>query len=57
MKVSDIFKPVSNRQKAKQIRAKAKDKAKKNNRDEDEPVHGWYSDPHQGSHVSNFLYR
>jgi len=43
----------SNVKKAKKIRILAKDKAKKNNPEEDEDRAGWGADPHQGASGGN----
>lgn len=53
MKVEEIFpKTGINMKRAKKIRAKLKDKAKKNNPGENEHRGGWGADPHQGSYNS-----
>jgi len=51
MKVAELFlNKNTNRDKAKKIRARLKDKAKMNNPGEPEIRGGWSVDPHQGSY-------
>lgn len=47
----------SNGDRARRIATLAKDKAKKANPGDSDTVHGWRSDPHQGSSKSAFLHR